>query len=140
MKNRYDARHPNVIDLLGLDSTFFPHAGLVLEYCARGNLTAVRDSCKSQLDSCLKRDDSSIASKPVPISTQQIGHHLLWPTHIAWLVVYPSHRMLNPTRTSDIDLRYPRSSTVSTQLPSSNYTRRPYTSKHHLSYNRAPLV
>lgn len=41
VKTRYGVRHQNVIDLLGIDSTFTPHAGLVLEYCARGNLTVV---------------------------------------------------------------------------------------------------
>ncbi|KAB5591095.1 Pkinase domain-containing protein [Ceratobasidium theobromae] len=38
VKNRYGVRHRNIIDLLGVDSSFSPHAGLVLEYCYYGSL------------------------------------------------------------------------------------------------------
>ncbi|KAF8594175.1 kinase-like protein [Ceratobasidium sp. AG-I] len=39
LKHRYGVRHRNIIDLFGIDSSFSPHAGLVLEYCPGGNLT-----------------------------------------------------------------------------------------------------
>ncbi|KAF8593771.1 kinase-like protein [Ceratobasidium sp. AG-I] len=39
LKHRYGVRHRNIIDVLGIDLSFSPHPGLVLEYCAGGNLT-----------------------------------------------------------------------------------------------------
>ncbi|CAE6459257.1 unnamed protein product [Rhizoctonia solani] len=39
-KARFGVRHKNIIDLLGFDSSFEPHSGLVLEYCGFGNLVS----------------------------------------------------------------------------------------------------
>ncbi|CAE6472475.1 unnamed protein product [Rhizoctonia solani] len=36
--HRYGVRHRNIVDLLGIDSTFTPHPGFVLEDCSEGNL------------------------------------------------------------------------------------------------------
>lgn len=33
VRNRFGVRHPNIVDLLGIDSSFTPHPGLVLEHC-----------------------------------------------------------------------------------------------------------
>lgn len=41
VQNRYGVRHRNIIDLLGIDSSFTPHPGLVLEYCLEDNLVTV---------------------------------------------------------------------------------------------------
>ncbi|CAE6420901.1 unnamed protein product [Rhizoctonia solani] len=38
VSHRYGVRHRNIIDLLGIDSTFTPHPGFVLENCSGGNL------------------------------------------------------------------------------------------------------
>ncbi|KDN36265.1 hypothetical protein RSAG8_10953, partial [Rhizoctonia solani AG-8 WAC10335] len=38
VSHRYEVRHRNIIDLLGIDSTFTPHPGFVLEDCSGGSL------------------------------------------------------------------------------------------------------
>ncbi|CAE6406050.1 unnamed protein product [Rhizoctonia solani] len=40
VKGRFGVRHKNIVDLIGIDSSFEPHAGLVLEYCGSGNLVS----------------------------------------------------------------------------------------------------
>ncbi|CUA78014.1 MAP3K epsilon protein kinase 1 [Rhizoctonia solani] len=46
VSNRYGVRHRNIIDLIGIDSTFTPHPGFVLESCSKGSLVAY---CKDNL-------------------------------------------------------------------------------------------
>ncbi|KAG9087715.1 hypothetical protein FRC06_002413, partial [Ceratobasidium sp. 370] len=36
---RYGVKHRNIVDILGIDCSFEPHPGFVLEYCAGGSLT-----------------------------------------------------------------------------------------------------
>ncbi|KAG8787011.1 hypothetical protein FRC12_015995 [Ceratobasidium sp. 428] len=36
---RYGIKHRNIINVLGIDTSFAPHPGLVLEYCENGSLT-----------------------------------------------------------------------------------------------------
>ncbi|KAL5639491.1 hypothetical protein ACGC1H_006209 [Rhizoctonia solani] len=40
VKGRFGVRHNNIVDLIGIDSSFDPHPGLVLEYCGSGNLVS----------------------------------------------------------------------------------------------------
>jgi hypothetical protein len=39
--NRFGIKHRNIIDILGIDSRFTPHPGLVLEYCTDRDLLVV---------------------------------------------------------------------------------------------------
>ncbi|CAE7150927.1 unnamed protein product [Rhizoctonia solani] len=44
LEGRFGVQHKNIVDLIGIDSNFEPHPGLVLEYCGLGNLVSY---CKS---------------------------------------------------------------------------------------------
>jgi hypothetical protein len=41
VNGRYGVKHGNIVDVLGIDSRFSPHPGIVLEYCASRDLPTV---------------------------------------------------------------------------------------------------
>ncbi|KAJ1299452.1 hypothetical protein OPQ81_009117 [Rhizoctonia solani] len=59
VKGRFGVRHKNIIDLMGIDSSFEPHPGLVLEYCASGNLVSY---CKANR---INRDEYKRPPSPI---------------------------------------------------------------------------
>lgn len=41
VRERLNIQHENVVEILGIDTSYGKHTGIVLEYCSQGNLVSV---------------------------------------------------------------------------------------------------
>ena len=85
LKHRYGVRHQNIINVLGIDSSFSPHPGLVLEHCPSGNLTTVSAPTMGLYKPAFDVDlICSIANKIDWILTLLLVLHRPEQMHIVW--------------------------------------------------------